>query len=503
MRTREKNNRKERIMKNFYDIKRKLARNAFLRSGILGASAGVAAASIGALVCELLKEKVAPWIFVLGGVGLAAIVFGVLLLCLYPFDRKLARKLDAELGNEERVQTMLEYATDEQEMPVLQRKDTEARLAALPAAYTQFKRVWQCIAAVCLAVATCASAVIVPILGKGSTDGGGNGDGGGGTIQTVIPFEVSTAQLVALRELIEYVQDSGMQDEPKAATVAALEDLLENIVDVEVYSEMLVLVSGTIVAVDAATEAKNTGYELATAFEKAEAPTLRKLANAVGSTDIERFTDQYVKFWEAFKEYGEQGATAKDTIETFSTRLQIALAMSQVDGSDELVQALKALNEAVVKELDPSTFVYYTQESWANRMETVFGNCQGPIANAMNKQIVNNDVRDYTIDKLCEIFGLDGTDVPPLSQDYTPTTGGEDDKDDSELNDGGLGTGDVNYGSNELIYDPETGELRPYGEVFAKYYAIYTDAVHQGKIDPNLEKVLQAYFDKLASNEKE
>ncbi|MBE7093504.1 MAG: hypothetical protein E7367_02315 [Clostridiales bacterium] len=491
-------------MKNFNDIKRKLARNAFLRSGILGGSAGVASASIGALVCELLKVKVEPWIFVLGGIGLGAVVFGTLLLCLYPFERKLARKLDDELGREERVQTMLEFASDEKEMSVLQRKDTEARLAALPATYTQFKRIWQCIAAVCLAVATCASAVVVPMLGKGSTGGGGNGDGGGdSSIQTVIPFEVSTAQLVALRELIEYVQDSGMQDEPKTATVAALEDLLEKIVDVEAHSEMLVLVSGTIVAVDAATEAKNTGYELATAFEKAEAATLRKLANAVGATDIERFTDQYVKFWEAFKEYGEQGATAKDTIETFSTRLQIALAMSQVDGADELVQALKALNEAVVKELDPSTFGYYTQESWANRMETVFGTCQGPIANAMNKQIVNNDVRDYTIDKLCEIFGLDDANVPPLSQDYTPTTGGEDDKDDSNLNDGGLGTGDVNYGSNELIYDPETGELKPYGEVFAKYYAIYTDAVHQGKIDPNLEKILQAYFDMLATNKKE
>ncbi|MBO5335146.1 MAG: hypothetical protein J6A87_04130 [Clostridia bacterium] len=491
-------------MKNFNDIKRKLARNAFLRSGILGGSAGVASASIGALVCELLKVKVEPWIFVLGGIGLGAVVFGTLLLCLYPFERKLARKLDDELGSEERVQTMLEFASDEKEMSVLQRKDTEARLAALPATYTQFKRIWQCIAAVCLAVATCASAVVVPMLGKGSTGGGGNGDGGGdSSIQTVIPFEVSTAQLVALRELIEYVQDSGMQDEPKTATVAALEDLLEKIVDVEAHSEMLVLVSGTIVAVDAATEAKNTGYELATAFEKAEAATLRKLANAVGATDIERFTDQYVKFWEAFKEYGEQGATAKDTIETFSTRLQIALAMSQVDGADELVQALKALNEAVVKELDPSTFVYYTQESWVNRMETVFGTCQGPIANAMNKQIVNNDVRDYTIDKLCEIFGLDDANIPPLSQDYTPTTGGEDDKDDSNLNDGGLGTGDVNYGSNELIYDPETGELKPYGEVFAKYYAIYTDAVHQGKIDPNLEKILQAYFDMLATNKKE
>ncbi len=487
-------------MKNFNDIKRKLARNAFLRSIILGVSAGVTVASAGALACEIAKASVAPWIFILGGVGLGALVFGVLLLCLYPFNGRLARELDAELGNEERVQTMLEFAADEKDMSVLQRKDTEARLAALPVSYTRFKRVWQCIAAGCLAVVTCASAVVVPMLGKSSADGNqGDSAGGDSSIVTEIPFQVTTAQLVALRELIAYVQASGMEDEPKTATVATLESLLEQIVDVTLFSDMLTLVSETIQAVDKATEDRNTGLELATALEKGETSTLRKLANAVGATDIERFSDQYSKFGEAFQDY----ATVKETIGAFSTGLQIAMATSRVDDADALLQALKGLNEALVTELKPETLDYYTQESWVNRMETVLGMCQGALANAINRQIVNDNVRDYAIAKLCEIFGLAEKNVPPLSQDYTPTTGGEDDKDDSNLGDGGLGTGDVNYGSNELIYDPETGELRPYGEVFAKYYAIYTDAVKQGKIDPNLEKILQAYFDKLATNEKE
>ena len=179
--------------------------------------------------------------------------------------------------------------------------------------------------------------------------------------------------------------------------------------------------------------------------------------------------------------------------------MEVALAMSEVDKTDGLYLALVNLKGVLVAQVPdlPS----YEQTSWETQIDTVLASATAPFSAALGKQIYNDETRDYVIQKLQEIFGLKDKEMPTVSQDYKPTAGdGNDNDDDTQMGDGGLGTGDLNFANNELVYDPETGELRPYGEVFAKYYAIYTDAVSQGKIDPNLELILQQYFDKLSTN---
>lgn len=481
-------------MENFSKIKKKIAKNAFLRSSLIGGGVGVLVASGAALICKLLGMKVELWWLLLGGVALAGVIFGLLLLCAYPFQKRLARYLDDSLGGGEKVQTMVEFASSNDVMAGLQRKDAEERLAKAPKSVTKLKHAWQCIAAACLGLATLTAALVVPAKAESDPSGGGNN----GPTAVTTPFEASEYILTALRELIEEVKKSSMEQPLRAKVVAELEKLLADVSEVTTREEMVQIVKATMEAVDKAVEDVNTGLELATALAKTDNSALIKLANAVGATDMARFNQTYLEFGMLFKDV----ETAADEISDVSLKLTIALAMSQVSETDDLYLAIKALNETLVAQVPNLQDGSYGQTTWENQLDTMIGDCTAAFSEAMGQQITNDEVRDYVIRKLQEIFGLKNNELPALSADYTPTTGGDGDKDDdSNLSDGGLGTGDLNFASNELVYDPETGKLVPYIEVFERYYAIYIAAVSEGKVDANLEKILQTYFDKLAESD--
>ena len=451
------------------------------------------AASGAALICKLVGAETKLTWFILGGFALAAVLFGIALLSSYPFEKRLARYLDDSLDGGEKVQTMVEFADSDDVMAKLQRNDAEQRLSNAPKSVTKMKYAWPSLAAVCLAVATFTAALVVPA----KADNTPPANDGQGQTSVVIPFEVDNYILAALRELIDHVDGSAMQQPLKSTVVAELEKLLAEITEISTRDEMVALVTATMSAIDEAVEAVNTGLELATALAKTEDSALIKLANAVGAVDMTRFNQTFLDFGLTFKDV----TTAAEEISDASIKMTIALAMSQVSETDGLYLAVSALNEKLVAQVPNLQTESYGQTAWENQLDTILGDSMSAFGVALGQQIENDEERDYVLRKLQEIFGLKNSELPRLSEDYTPTTGGDsDDDDDKDLSDGGLGTGDLNFASNELVYDPETGKLVPYIEVFERYYAIYISAVSEGKVDPNLEKILQAYFDKLAAS---
>lgn len=488
-------------MKNFTKIKKKFIGNALLCAIVIGVGVGAFAAATPIAVCKLLElMEIAtvdlPLLWcILGGAGLGVLTFAVLLLCLYPFPKKLARRLDKEMGMGEKVQTMLEFSESTDDMAQLQRQDTERRLSETPKKVFRFKPVWQCIVTAALAVSMVGAAIVVPV----KADEGGGGDSSTGPVTTVeTPFEVTNFQLTALRQLIEHVQESDMQAAPKATSVHALELLYADISDIEYRKDMVALVSSTMMTVDNAVEAVNSGFELATALEGVEHLQVKKLSRAIGAVELERFTSFYADTAEGFKDF----ATANETISSFSVALTTGLAAAGVPADDALYLAIQAFHAKVV-ELIPN-IQYYTETSWPVRVDTLFGDCSAAISSALSVQIENDQERDYIIRKLKEIFGLIDTEMPQLSKDFVSSVegNGDEDKDEEQGGDGGLGDGDYNFPSDELVLDPDTGEQVRYGELLAKYYNRYLAALQEGKIDPNLEKLLQSYFDLLSKTEK-
>lgn len=504
-------------MENFIKIKNRKKRNAFLRSGIIGGGVAVTAASIPVMVYTLMDKSV-PWLWViLGAVLLGGLTFLGILLCLYPFNKRLARALDKTMGGGEKVQTMVEFAESDEEMKVLQRKDTEERLNSVPSSVYQFKHVWQCIAAACLAFVTLAGAMIVSFLPK---DTGGGGNGGGDSSQNQPQdeaFEFTEFQETALRQLIEYVQKSEMAQGLKDSTVAQLEGLIGDLPVATTRNEMLEKVNAVITSVDEAVENVNNGFDLATTMTQTGQPLVGKLGNAVGAVELDRFATFYNECADGFKPFtkrqegveprngtGEdefsEGKLAENNITQFSIALTSALVASKVDPADPLYQAIKNLHDKLFRLR--AAIHYYAEGTWANEIEKLFNECAAPFTVALSAEIANDETRDYVIRKLKEIFGLSNEEAPETSKDFVAVYTEDDEQGDDEIHSGGLGTGDYNFPSDELIYNPATGEHIRYGELLAEYYNRYTDALQKGEIDEELEMILQAYFDLLSATQK-
>ncbi len=119
----------------------KIKRTQLLRAVVTAVSAGLSAGFL-AVGAVLLAWKLGAFSLSAGAaagicagicVGVAALIGLPLFFALRPSDEKIARRLDAEHGLNEKIQTMVEYGNREGEMVALQRADAAERLERLPA----------------------------------------------------------------------------------------------------------------------------------------------------------------------------------------------------------------------------------------------------------------------------------------------------------------------------------------------------------------------------------
>ena len=67
--------------------------------------------------------------------------------------------------------------------------------------------------------------------------------------------------------------------------------------------------------------------------------------------------------------------------------------------------------------------------------------------------------------------------------------------DDETSGDGGGGTGDSLYGSNDLIYDPDNDEHKPYGEVVDDWYWAEIEKMEEAGIPQEIIDLYKKYYD--------
>ena len=78
-----------------------------------------------------------------------------------------------------------------------------------------------------------------------------------------------------------------------------------------------------------------------------------------------------------------------------------------------------------------------------------------------------------------------------------PIDDGEGEEPDKNINSGGLGTGEVIYGSNDLVFDPDTNTHRPLGEILGDYFAKANEKITDGKASDELSDAAEEYFGSL------
>jgi hypothetical protein len=98
--------------------------------------------------------------------------------------------------------------------------------------------------------------------------------------------------------------------------------------------------------------------------------------------------------------------------------------------------------------------------------------------------------------RLLEIFGLSVQDLPGQEQGEGPQTPGdyEDDDDDQTITDGGMGSGELILGSQDVIYDPNSDQYVKYSEVIHIYNAIFLEKKVDGALGEEIAALIESYF---------
>ena len=179
-----------------------------------------------------------------------------------------------------------------------------------------------------------------------------------------------------------------------------------------------------------------------------------------------------------------------------AAQLSTALEGAAVQANDSMytpfVSFLAALN-TVYTSMDQQT-----EEEITASLDTAFATLSTELGDAMLGQYNNEKVADDTVVRLMEIFGIAESDLPAEARPKKDVNGEdgdyEPDDEDKALSSGGLGSGEMIYGSNDVIYDPELGEYVSYGEVINRYYAKISELIVDGTLSEEDEAMISNYF---------
>ena len=115
-------------MEGFNKFRKKMLIEALLKSALISYSIGTICFAVPYLIMYFMKidfDLVNTLILLFSCIGGASILFGLLLLILYPTKRKAAKRLDKELDLNQKVQTMIEFKDSDTQMAKIQRIDAQ------------------------------------------------------------------------------------------------------------------------------------------------------------------------------------------------------------------------------------------------------------------------------------------------------------------------------------------------------------------------------------------
>ncbi len=472
-------------------FKRKFQISALWKGALFGLAVGVALASVLVFVQKRAGNTPNPLWYILVGVVGATLAGGGLYLLLKPTDKKVAKRLDEGLGLRERVQTMVAFAGEKGDIVELQRQDTEEMLSQIPAKKIKTGKWWKHIFAPLLAAALCVTAILIPLK------------------QTPPPIYVEAAwtmdswQRTRLKNLIETVRNSQMEETPKGEVVEDLEGLLAALDTVDKVSTMKSLVVEVITNVNGIKKRVNTSDDIGEALKKSSLTVAQQLGRAVENISGITAEEELTNLQSAIS---YETATFGASVNAVSDGINLPLADLEIEPTDELYAALLALTASIREQ---KTAVEGGQDLTLTKtnIDGAFATAKEKTVAALLQQKYNADTSSTVVSELMKIFGLSTNDLPAGDRPSGGGNvgGGEEDERDDKPSDGGLGSGEVIYGSNDKIYYPDGDVYVSYGEVINEFFAKVEGQIKDEKTAEALAEFIRDYFAKLydGSNNQE
>lgn len=505
---------------NFKKIKKEYLIKAFVCAAVSGVFSGLLV--VGAL---LLAFKLCgipffwAW-YLLVGPGCALLVSGGVFIVMRPEDRRLAEKLDGCYALNEKVQTMVEYAGREGEMVQMQREHTSEILGKIP---PKRPGVWELVKFAVVPVLGCAlffTGICIP--GNATEE----------PVEPKPPYNLREIQITQLQSLITDVRsrsrlEQGLRDDAAAELENLLAYFNTNFDDIEsgtvTDDDVRNTVLDCIVAVDAVVAANNSCLILCSALGQYEslktfstsisnAVIFYKLDN-VNILDINKINAAYdasvadgviesilgsvctQPLITSFNDKDEAGI--KSLIGELTTLLSTAVGgTSYKDSDDGLYGALSALSYNLSGLAGQSGM---NADALRNNIsEIVNGYYVIDCADALGVQMYNCMADEFVRGNLSRIFGValpTSPAIPSVKDEDVVDKPGDPDKPGQ----GGFGEGEIKYGSNDEVLNPDTDEIVKYGSLLDAYYNKVKELISRGEISGDLANYLKQYFDILYS----
>ena len=475
----------------------KKIQSQFHKESILKIITGALAFGLTALgvVVFLLRVKGIPLSYLVYGaifLGATLVGGGVLTLFLYKSEKRIARRIDEKYHLHESVQTMVEYKDVDGALVGLQRADAERRLERIPRNF-EWKRFWQYLALLGLAIAIFICAVFVPLQKEDADD---NDDA---TTNTEQPFVLTDYHRLAIANLIEEVENSQAEQTEREQIVDILEKLLVDLEKVTLQAKMKTTVTASMLQVDGVADVLNTCDDIYKTLSISEVACVDAFAVMVATTDIQLLNDNIATFKKRFENDLKQSTTVETLLDEFvgTARAGLTLASTTVSSTDALLIATKAVVDGM-ESVAQTTGATYEQLHTA--IDTATAQTKGGLELALSQQYANRKLTETVIDILQVTFELSDTDLPDFNNDFLFVSGGGGEESGEENgNDGGLSSNEKAYGSDDEIFDPDTGTYKKYGDLIVEYQGYINEI--ESKLSEELREYYNQYFDYLRDSQ--
>ncbi len=493
-------------MGNFFNrIKRRALAIRVIKALLSGLAIGLP--TIGVLLLLKRFELVAlpPIASVLIGVGLLLGVGVLVYFLLHQSDKSLAIRLDTEKGLNERIQTSLAFAGQSSPMIDLQRKDADQRLMEVKNVGLGLNRLWIYILACVISIGLFGISFIFNPLPEPPPEP-----------TPEVPFKVTELQLLALEELVEYVNASEMTTAYKESIVVALNTFIDEIKLAENEAQRDTAIEKAMDEIFEQTGNSSYGLEVIAALWSTGIDTCRLLAKALNYYDWPK-EDEWDRFVEKMTDYRtgfvhidsttqnpdeeKMKEDIKAVLLSASQGIELALQASKIPEDDPLKLVLMRLSSANENNQD-GTRVYgllvlgdfIEQNGYAKaqrELDATISALSPDIFKALSQNAINTQTGEYAMTQLAGIFGLKAPEFerPELY---------ESNDSDQPSGEGGGGGGAIGggptYGSDDKVYDPFTNKYVEYGTILDKYYNIMFGGLSSGDYTDEEKKALEEYF---------
>ena len=414
------------------------------------------------------------------GVAVAVLASVLLYFVFNPSDRRLARRLDSLYGLDEKVSTMVEFKDNPGAFYGLQREDAEEKLSSALVRAMRSRTLLSGIITLAVSVCLIVTAIVVPVRAESES-----------------PIDEFDKQwiLASLDEIIDTLErnrfmDAGLRD----FAVDELTALAEFVEESSLFSEMKAEAINKIISIDARLDKTNTAVLIGERFRASSDKDLVNLGDSLVNLSGSGTKNAIIKLGESLQEMDY------DSIDFIAAEMSSYLSASGVSIDDSVLVIFKALTVEM-------------QNGSKKDIESAVELAGKSIGDSISIQNLNASSVSKAISDVSELFGITQSDLDAEgvevvlpdrdSAQQSPEDDGDTKEPDASMGSGGLGTGDVIYGSDDMIYDPYRNTYVPYGILINDYFAKVNEKITDGKVSDEEAKLFDSYFGILLGAKKE